>query len=285
MIPAQFDYLKPSTLTAACAAAAQPRAVVLAGGQSLLTELKQRRKRPQVVVDLAGVPGLDVITDEPRTLSVGAMVRQADFLAHPVVRSAFPVLAEAGFAAADPMVRRRGTLVGTCCEVAPAGDWVAASLVTDSTIVLSDGTEEREVPLTEFVTGPHTTSIRPGEIATALKLVKPTGVIRSAYRKVKHAAVGWSVAGCALALHEVRDDRCGSARIAVSGALTQPQRLTALEAELPDVELTSVGQLSQLVGDSLATLDFVGDYYASAEFRRRRLTTLLVRTLTELGSP
>ena len=115
MIPAPFDYLRPTRIEGVSLALAdgEPGEVmVLSGGQSLLTRLKLRQVRPKRVVDLAGVGELrrlDVVGD---TLFVGAMVRQSELLRHAFVRDHLPLLTQVGAAAADPMVRNRGTFAG-----------------------------------------------------------------------------------------------------------------------------------------------------------------------------
>lgn len=58
MIPAQFDYLAPTTVQEAVAALAEhgDDAKVLAGGQSLLPILRMRLNAPGVVIDLGRIP-------------------------------------------------------------------------------------------------------------------------------------------------------------------------------------------------------------------------------------
>ena len=278
MIPAEFDYTRPSTLTDAIHAIAVPEgATVLAGGQSLIPDLKARRKRARMIVDLGGVAELASLTEEPGSVRVGAMVRQTDLVAQ--VGTRIPLLAEVAHAAADPMVRRRGTLVGACCEAAPGGDWVAAALALDGEIVAEGPAGRRDIPLTSFVTGPGTNALTPDEIATSIRLRVPSPGTVSAYRKVKHVAVGWSVGSVALVLGEREDDF----RVAVSGATRHPQRLTALEAELRTIDRDNPAELMEVVDDSLADLEYQGDYYASAPFRRQRLAVLIKRTLAELS--
>src|SRR6516162_11404180 len=118
MIPVAFDYERPQSLEDAVrlAASAGDGAAILAGGQSLLTGLKQRTKRPRLIIDIGAIAGLDKIEVDGDRLRIGAMARQADIVSHPAVIQHLPLLAEIATVAADPMVRRRGTLVGALCE-------------------------------------------------------------------------------------------------------------------------------------------------------------------------
>lgn len=277
MIPAEFDYARPRTLIEAIHAVGVPGATVLAGGQSLIPDLKARRKRARVIVDLSGVPEFASITDESGSVRVGAMVRQTDLVAR--LGKRIPLLVEVARAAADPMVRRRGTLVGACCEAAPGGDWVAAALALDGEIVAEGPGGRRAIPLPDFVTGPGANALTPDEIATSIRLRVPPTDTAFAYRKVKHVAVGWSIGSVAVVLGE----REGDIRVAISGATRYPQRLVTLETEFWNIDRDNPVALTEMVDDALAELKYQGDYYASAQFRRKRLAVLIKRTLAELN--
>jgi carbon-monoxide dehydrogenase medium subunit len=163
-----------------------------------------------------------------------------------------PLLVDVANAAADPMVRRRDTVVGACCQAAPGGDWVAGALALDASVLLESVEGPRRVPLTEFVIGGERTSLRPGEIARALRIPVPCPGSIMAYRKVKHVAVGWSVAGAAVALSVDGGGALAGARIAVSGAVTHPQRLPELESALFGMDLARTDELDDAIDAALA---------------------------------
>src|SRR5262249_40613427 len=77
MIPVSFDYARPGSLLEAArlVASTADGGVILAGGQSLLTDLKQRTKRPRLVIDIGAIPGLDAIELGAESLRIGAMGR------------------------------------------------------------------------------------------------------------------------------------------------------------------------------------------------------------------
>ena len=284
MIPVAFDYLRPRTLAEAsnALAAAAGDAVILSGGQSLMTDLKLRRKRPCTVVDLQAIEGLSAIDVGDGVVRIGAMARQADIVQHQDIVSRFPLLIEIAGAAADPMVRRRGTLVGALCAVEPGGDWLAGCLAMDGIVEIA-GASKRDVPLTDFIHGARATTLGHDEIAVAVRLRTAPRRARSAYRKVKHIAVGWSIASVAAVLDIDDGGRCKFARIAVSGASAWPQRLPALESALGTLDLRRRDGLHDAVVTSLSSVRFSGDYYASAEYRAERLAMLVEQTITELA--
>ena len=82
---------------------------VLAGGLDSFDWLKDRIKRPSVVVDLSGVAELQGIRERDGGLEIGAMTTLTEVVRHPVVREQFRILLEAAEAVASPQIRNQGT--------------------------------------------------------------------------------------------------------------------------------------------------------------------------------
>ena len=89
----------------------------IAGGQDLLTTMKDYTTRPSRVVNLKGIRGLDRIQGNARTgLTIGALVTLTQLEENPVVRASFPGLAEAAHSIATPQIRNLGTVGGNLCQ-------------------------------------------------------------------------------------------------------------------------------------------------------------------------
>src|SRR4051812_35572918 len=131
-----FDYRRPTTLAEALALLeADPEALPLAGGMTLIPTLKQRLAAPSLLVDLAGVPSLKEIAQEPGTIRLGAMVTHGEVAASPVVRKAIPALADLAEGIGDPHVRNRGTVGGSVANADPAADYPAAVVGLDAAVI------------------------------------------------------------------------------------------------------------------------------------------------------
>jgi xanthine dehydrogenase YagS FAD-binding subunit len=118
-----FEWSTPKTLDEVVKALgtagpdADHGAQLLAGGQDLLTSMKEGIVEPPHVVNLKGVPGLNKIEDlGPKGLRIGALVTLADLHEHAGVRARFPGLAEAAHAIASPQIRNLGTVGGNLCQ-------------------------------------------------------------------------------------------------------------------------------------------------------------------------
>src|SRR6185295_18911948 len=88
----------------------------IAGGQDLLTTMKDYTSRPVRVVNLKNIRGLDKITLNARGLTIGALVTLSELEEHAGVRKSFPGLAEAAHSIATPQIRNLGTVGGNLCQ-------------------------------------------------------------------------------------------------------------------------------------------------------------------------
>jgi xanthine dehydrogenase YagS FAD-binding subunit len=88
----------------------------IAGGQDLLTTMKEYTSRPVRVVNLKSIRGLDRITLNARGLTIGALVTLSELEEHAGVRKSFPGLAEAAQSIATPQIRNLGTVGGNLCQ-------------------------------------------------------------------------------------------------------------------------------------------------------------------------
>ena len=138
MYPSRFRYEAPHSLDEAISLLHDggDYAKVLAGGQSLVPLMKLRFASPELVVDINNVPGLDYHRADPDgTLRIGALCRHADLEHSGLLPATQPTMAAAAPLIADPIVRNRGTLVGSLCHADPQGDWASVVLSLGGTVV------------------------------------------------------------------------------------------------------------------------------------------------------
>ena len=110
MIPAAVRYVRPGSLEEALAALAEPDAKPLAGGQSLVSVMKLRIARPELVVDISHLE-LEGIETRDGTLRIGALTTWSDLAVAPELRRpALAALAECAAGIGDLQVRNRGTV-------------------------------------------------------------------------------------------------------------------------------------------------------------------------------
>ena len=91
-------------------------ALVLAGGLDSMDWLKDRLRRPKVVVDLAQIKELHDIKEVNGGLEIGAMTPLTEVVKHQVVREKFSILMQAAELVASPQIRNQGTLGGNVSQ-------------------------------------------------------------------------------------------------------------------------------------------------------------------------
>ncbi len=119
-----FELLLPKTVDEATGALPKDDAFeerrkvkVLAGGQDLLTEMKEHLEEPETLVNLKQIPGLDRIVPLPDGgIEIGALVTVAALEREPWIRQHFPMLAEAAESVGSPQIRSAGTVGGNLCQ-------------------------------------------------------------------------------------------------------------------------------------------------------------------------
>jgi xanthine dehydrogenase YagS FAD-binding subunit len=113
-----FELLQPNSTDEAQSILARygSDAWVLAGGLDSFDWLKDRIRKPRVVVDLSGVDELRGIRVNSDAVEIGAMTTLTEVAQHPVFREKYGVLAEAASMVASPQIRNQGTIGGNVSQ-------------------------------------------------------------------------------------------------------------------------------------------------------------------------
>jgi xanthine dehydrogenase YagS FAD-binding subunit len=112
-----FDYVRPATVADAIAAAAEPGAAYLAGGTNLIDLMKGGITRPNRLVDVTRLPGLDQIEHlSDGGIRIGALVRNADLAHDPDFARSYPAVAEALLSGASAQLRNAATVGGNLLQ-------------------------------------------------------------------------------------------------------------------------------------------------------------------------
>jgi xanthine dehydrogenase YagS FAD-binding subunit len=113
----RFDYIRPGSVAEAVAAAAVPGSAYLAAGTNLLDLMKGGVVRPERLVDVSRLPGLDRLEALPDGgMRIGARVRNADLAHDPAFARSFPAVAEALLSGASAQLRNAATVGGNLLQ-------------------------------------------------------------------------------------------------------------------------------------------------------------------------
>jgi len=281
MYPSRFRYEAPRSLDEAIQLLHDGggEAKVLAGGQSLVPLMKLRFASPELIVDINNLPGLDYHrADADGALHIGALTRHADLEHSELLRGTQPTMAAAAPLIADPIVRNRGTLVGSLCHADPQGDWASVVLALGGTIIAQGPGGRRPIPMAGFVTGPFENTLEPDEIAVEAVIPAAQGTRSGGYLKLERRVGDFATVGVAVAL-EMSGDTVTRAGISLTGVGGSTIGATEAASALTGQPLTSqtIEMAAGLAADASRPRT---DHRGSADYKRHMVHTFVLRLLS-----
>jgi aerobic carbon-monoxide dehydrogenase medium subunit len=284
MYPSRFRYEAPHSLDEAITLLRNggDDAKVLAGGQSLVPLMKLRFASPALIVDINNIPGLAYHrADADGSLRVGALCRHADLEHSDLLRATQPTMAAAAPLIADPIVRNRGTLVGSLCHADPQGDWASVVLSLGGSVVALGPAGRRTIGIGDFVLGPFENALAPDEIAVEAVIPPAQGTRAGGYLKLERRVGDFATVGVAVSV-ETSGGTVTKAGIALTGVGGATIGATEAAAALTGKPLTpeSIGQAAELAAAAARPRT---DHRGSAEYKRHMVRIFVERILTGAG--
>ena len=158
----------PDNLNEALSLLRKTGGTVLAGG----TDLMVRYRGPGTpafernLLYIGRLPELRYVREEGGAAHIGACTTYAELLASDIP----PVLREAVGLIGSPAIRNAGTMGGNICNASPAGDSIPPLIALGATVRIMSLGKSRTLPLSDFITGPGTTVLRPDELLAGISL-------------------------------------------------------------------------------------------------------------------
>ena len=278
MIP-RFELLLPATIAEASemSLAHGERARFLAGGTDVFVLMKDDKLSADYLIDLGGVGGLkgiDVLPDG--SLSIGALTAFSEIVRDGHVKKHYPVLVDAMEHIGSKQIRNIATVGGNICNAIPSADSSPALMVSGAKLLLTDGKNERALPLEEFFLGPRKTTMAPGELLKAVIVPGPDKNFTAAYIKfTRRRAMDLAMLGVAVS-YRLNGNICSDVRIALATAAPTAIRMYEAEAFLNGNELTdeNVRGAAKLAAEKARPRT---SFRATEEYRRRLIERLTPR--------
>ncbi|BBH68571.1 hypothetical protein ACTI_52560 [Actinoplanes sp. OR16] len=203
---------------------------VLAGGQSLIIDLRKKEKCPPRVVDINRVAAFDTLTESDGFLHVGPLIRHRVFESATVAGALGELLRVVVRHIGHPPIRARGTMLGSLAYAHPAAEWPVVAVTLGAELVLAGLRGRRTVPAANFFTGPYSTVRRPDELLVEVRLpVLPPGT-GSGYAEDRRTTIYPQAA--AMAAVTVTDGVITAAAVGLVNAGPCPVRSRAAESVL-----------------------------------------------------
>ena len=252
---------------------------VLSGGTNLVVEIRDRKKAPEVVVDVSYIDDLRYIRQEGGRIKLGARASVEDLIRSDLIREGAGLLRECALSFAGPPIRNRATVAGNLLDGSPAADCVPPLQALDAVAVLRSVSGERRVAVNEFVTGVRQTVRRPDELLTEIEF-EPlgSGSGYGYYKLGRRKAMAISVVSAAVVLR-MSNGTCERAAISLGAVSPVVIRISEAEALLSGAgapEAATVEECGRLAAAAASPID---DIRASGEYRRLMCDVLTKRLI------
>ncbi|HET7848376.1 MAG TPA: FAD binding domain-containing protein [Pseudolabrys sp.] len=207
MKPAAFDFVRAASVAEAsrCLKQAGGTARLVAGGQSLGPMLNLRLARPDLLVDITGIPELSEVSGTDAAVTVGACVTTSNIEDGRLPGRGLEPLAAIAANIAYRAVRNRGTIGGSFCHADPAADWVTTLCALGAECLIAGEAGKRTLPAHEFIRGAYENALAPDEVLAAIKIPRLSPRGRWGYQKICRKAGEFAMAMAAVLLDPERD--------------------------------------------------------------------------------
>jgi carbon-monoxide dehydrogenase medium subunit len=283
MKPAPFVRHVPRTVAEAVkilAEVAPQDGRVLAGGQSLVPIMAFRLAKPAHLVDINEIGELGTITNDGKTLRIGACVRHAAFHKPVVDDPLGALLSQVVRHIAHYPIRTRGTFCGSLAHADPSSEWCLVAATLDATIVAKSARGERTIAAKDYFQGIMTTALAEDELLAEVRLPLLPPDTKFGFCEFSRRAGDFAMSA-ALVTYRLSGGKIADAHVGVGGAEPFPRRIAEAEAAL-DGQAPGDTVFRAAAEAAAAAVDAMEDHQTSAEYRRDLVRAMVRRALEQL---
>ena len=247
-----------------------PEAVVISGGSDVLIKIREGKLAGCSLVSIHGIKELEGIRmEEDGTIVIGPATTFSHITNNDIIQKHIPMLGDAVDMAGGPQLRNIGTIGGNVCNGVTSADSASSLCCLDAVLVLKGPDSVREVPISQWYTGPGRTVRNHDEVLTAIRIKKENyqGYGGHYIKYGKRNAMEIATLGCAVSVKLTEDKRhIQDLRLGYGVAAPTPIRCHKTEGAVKGMETGEA--LAQAVGKSaLEEVNPRSSWRASKEFR------------------
>ena len=282
----EFEYVQLATLAEASdfLASHSVEARPFLGGTDVFVRMRDGFLTPKFLVDVKNLNGMNDLRFDPQAgLTIGAAVNMNRVIASSEVQAHYPLLAEACRSVASYQLRTRATVVGNICNASPAGDTIGTCLALDGTLHIHGINGPRQESLGTFFLGPGKTTLKPGDVVTAIHFpVSPKGCVGMYIKLGRNQLSDLSIVGVtALGYPDANLPSGYRFRLALASVAPVPFVPTQAEIYLANQPITpeSIRESAHLAAEACTPID---DVRGTARYRKRMVRNLSAKALAEV---
>ena len=187
----RFEYLEPESIEEALTILSQHqgKSKIIAGGTDLMLQMRNKAIRPEFVVDITRIPGLDYVTfDDQHGLKLGALTTIRTLETSVELQRKYPIISQAASQLGSVAVRNVATVGGNLCNALPSAETSQALVALSAQVKMIGPRGERILPLESFFTGVGKTLLQPDEVLLEILVPELTPHTSGIY--IKHSPRG-----------------------------------------------------------------------------------------------
>ena len=247
-----------------------PEAVVISGGSDVLIKIREGKLAGCSLVSIHGIKELEGIRmEEDGTIVIGPATTFSHITNNDIIQKHIPMLGDAVDMAGGPQLRNIGTIGGNVCNGVTSADSASSLCCLAADLVLKGPDGVREVPISQWYTGPGRTVRNHDEVLTAIRIKKENyqGYGGQYIKYGKRNAMEIATLGCAVSVKLTEDKKhIQDLRLAYGVAAPTPIRCPTTEEAVKGMETGEA--LAQAVGKgALEEVNPRSSWRASREFR------------------
>lgn len=276
-------YEASSVKDAIYALSADPDSQVISGGTDVLIRVREGRDAGKSLVSIHNIPELKGIEmEEDGTIVIRPATSFSHITNHPIIKQHLNMLGEAVDQVGGPQVRNTATIGGNICNGATSADSASTMCALNAVVVLQGPEGVREVPVTEFYTGPGRTVRRQNEVCIAFKIRREDyeGWEGHYIKYGKRNAMEIATLGCAVRVKLSADKQViEDVRLAYGVAAPTPIRCYKAEEGIKGSRADDPETYRRFAALALSQVNPRTSWRASKEFRIQLIKELAKRAL------
>jgi carbon-monoxide dehydrogenase medium subunit len=251
----RFDYLEPTTIEEALTLLTKNngKAKVIAGGTDVMLQARNRAIKPEYLVDITNIPGLEYITLDGQGLRIGALATIRALETSPELKKSYPIIPQAAGRLGSVAIRNVATLGGNLCNALPSAETAQAMVALQAQAKITGPSGTRELPIVDFFKGVGKTVLKPNELLVEIKVPKPPPNTFGVY--IKHSPRGTidlAIVNITVLITFEADERtCKDASIVLGAVAPTPLKAGKAENILKSQKIDEklIGQAAQLAAE------------------------------------
>jgi carbon-monoxide dehydrogenase medium subunit len=283
----RFEYLEPESIeeTLAMLRRYYRKSKIIAGGTDLMLQVRYTQVKPEYVVDITRIPGLDYIAfDDQQGLRLGALTTIRALETSVELQKKYPIISQAASQLGSVAIRNVATVGGNLCNALPSAETSQALVALSAQVRIIGPGGERTIPLEGFFTGVGKTLLQPDELL--LEILIPQLAPHTSGTYIKHSPRGpidLAIVNITVLMTMEPDHKvCRDAKIVLGAVSPTPLRARKAENVLKGkrVDGALIDRAAQVASDEAHPRH--GSIRGSFEYKKEMVRVLTGRAIREV---